>query len=310
MNATSHPAFGPYIIERAICARACVELMRATSFATGRVDGRVALRRTRPLHDGAHEKLIDAACRYAILKHQGIIPVLDFGCLGNRTYIVTPLVQGHSLLQVLARCGRRKMGFPTDVALFIIRQALDALHYVHGKQQTHGDLSHTNLLLGRDGEVRIADFGLGLASTRRRSPRGLNIGLGRGLAAYVAPEQVRGAPPSPSTDLFAVGILLYELVAGRVLFSGADEDPILDALAEGAYAIPLEDHRPDLHPALTRLIRTALAPDPADRFENAASFGSAIDELVSKVGVQLSATFLESLMGQLFGATSAPRPVR
>ena len=273
--------------------------MRATFFAPGGHQA-VALRRTRPLHDGEHEKLVEAACRYAVLHHEVVVPVVDFGCLDNRTYVATPLVPGYNLLQVLGRCGRRQMGFPTDVALYIIGHALEALQHAHQQMQTHGDLCHTNVLLTLDGSVQLADFGLGLASTRRRSPRGLNVHLGKGLASYIAPEQARGAAPTPATDVFAVGILLYELVAGRLLFSGADEMPIIDALADGSYVVPLERHRPDLHPALTRLILRALAADPRDRFVDATSFRAAIDELAAEVGVDLSRTFLSSLMGRLF----------
>ncbi len=300
MTLPDQPSFGPYIVERPICARASVELLRATFFSPGGRGHSVALRRTRPLHDGEHEKLVEAACGYAVLKHDDVVPVLDFGCLGNRTYVATPLVRGRNLLEVLARCGRRKMGFPTDVALLVVRRALDALEHAHAKRQTHGDLSHTNVLLTLDGDVMVADFGLRLASTRRRSPRGLDVGLGRGLASYLAPEQARGGAPSPSTDVFALGILLYELVTGRVLFSGADESQILEAVAEGSYEVPLEQHRPDLHPALTRLILTALAPDPRDRFADAGAFQAAIDELVDQLGVNLSRVLLNSFMGQLF----------
>ena len=303
---SSHPAFGPYIVERPICTRASVELVRATFFAPGGREQAVALRRTRPLHDGEHEKLVRAACSYAVLRHADVVPVIDFGCLDNRTYVATPLVNGHNLLQVLARCGRRQMGFPTDVALFVVRRTLDALQYAHHQRQTHGDVSHTNVLLTHDGDVRLADFGLRLGSTRRRSPRGLNVGLGRGLASYLAPEQARGAPPSPSTDVFAVGILLYELVAGRLLFSGVEETAILDALADGSYVVPLEQYRPDLHPALTRLILQALAANPRQRFADAESFQKAIDDLVEQVGVHLCPSFLKSLMSQLFDAERRP----
>ncbi len=301
MISLHHPAFGPYIVERPICARASVELMRATFFSPGGRERPVALRRTRPLHDGEHEKLVEAACGYAVLRHDHVVPVLDFGCLDNRTYVATPLIRGYNLLQVLARCGRRQMGFPTDVALFVVRQTLQALQYAHRHRQMHGDLSHTNVLLTLDGDVRLADFGLRMASTRRRSPRGLNVGLGRGLASYLAPEQARGAPPSPSTDVFAAGILLYELVAGRVLFSGSEEDAIIDTLVDGSYIVPLEQHRPDLHPALTRLILQSLAADPRDRFVDAQSFQDAIDDLVTQVGVNLSRSFLRGLMDELFG---------
>ena len=301
MGVLDHPAFGPYILERPICARASVELVRATFFDPGQRSRVVALRRTRPLHDGAHEKLVAAASGYAVLRHKDVVPVLDFGCLHNRTYVATPLVQGFNLLQVIAQCSKLEIGFPTDVALFVIRRTLTALHYAHQARQTHGDVSHTNVLLTHDGDVQLADFGLRLASTRRRSPAGLNVHDAVGLTSYLAPEQARGAPPSPSSDVFAVGILLYEMIAGRRLFSGGTETPILEALAAGSYVVPLDRYRPDLHPALRRLILRALAADPRDRFPDAQAFKLAIDDLTNQVGVTLSRSFLQSMMEQLFG---------
>ncbi|MEO1335198.1 MAG: protein kinase, partial [Myxococcota bacterium] len=209
------PAFGPYVIQRAICTRPGVELLQAMFFNAGHRHRPVALRRTRPLHDGEHDKLVRAACAYAILQHADVVPVLDFGSLNNRTYIATPLVEGHNLLQVMARCAHRRQPFPFDVALFMTCRTLCALQYAHDHDQTHGDVSPTNVMVTREGKVQLADFGIRMASTRLRSPAGLNRGIGRRFACYLSPEQAQGDGPSPQADVFVAGILLYELLTGH-----------------------------------------------------------------------------------------------
>lgn len=301
-EATSDARFGPYIVEALIGARPTVELARATFFGGRNRSQSVALRRTRRLHDGGHDRLLRAASAYAMLRHPDVVPVIDFGSFEGRTYVVTPIERGYSLREVLQRAGGLETGFPTDVALFIANTALGALDYAHRHRhpQVHGDLCHTNVLISVDGDVRLADFGLGLSSTRDRSPRGLNVTPGHGLIAYLAPELIRGAAPTPATDVFGIGILLYELLVGRWLFCAPHEAPIVDALSSGRYEVPIERYRPDLHPALTRLVLKALAPDPRHRFRDARTFRDAIDALVCQVGVNLSRTFVQSLMGALF----------
>ncbi|MEM7678278.1 MAG: protein kinase, partial [Myxococcota bacterium] len=209
-------------------------------------------------------------------------------------------VQGHNLLQVMARCARRGQPFPFDVALFITSRMLSALQYAHDQEQIHGDVSPTNVMVTAEGKVQMVDFGIRIASTRLRGPAGLNRGLGRRFASYISPEQASGEPPTPQADVFVAGILLYELLTGRVLFSGVDEAKIVKTLAEGTYRVPVDVHRPDLHPGLVHLVRRALAPSADDRFPDARAFFDAIQELVLRMGLSLSRTFVKSLMQQLF----------
>lgn len=292
--------FGPYIVGPKVAKRRDLELHRATFFGADGIPRPVMLRRTRSCADGVNEAVLERAREYAGLDHPNIATVLDFGALEGRTYVATERVAGHNLLRVLGRCGQKKLGFPTDVALYVMQCVLRALDRAHQRGVAHGDLCHTNVLLSMEGEVQITDFGLGLSSTRRRTDRGCNIGFGRGFSCYLAPERVRGEAPSPSADLFSAGIILYELVTGHVLFGGTNEEPLLERLAEGVYPVPLDRHRPDLHPDLSAIVTRALAARPEDRFDSAKAFGVAIQKLVEHVQVQLDALFARRLMGMLF----------
>ncbi len=303
-------SYGPFIIGSAISGREAVTMSMATLFLPDGSSQTVALRRTRVCDDGAHDAFLRAAERYAVLRHPHIVPVRDLGTIDGRSYLATEYVRGHNLLRVLARCGQKRLGFPTDVALFIVQRVLSALEYAHALRDpqgrplllAHGDLCHSNVLLTVDGQVQVSDFGLGTFSTRRRTPRRLNAGVGKRFSSYLAPEQVRGEPADAAADIFAVGVLLFELVSGHILFTGTDEDVLLERLAAGKYEVPLERYRPDLHPMLAWIVRTALAPEPEERFSSAASFSRAIDELLSRVNARLDRYFLNNLMQRLFGA--------
>jgi serine/threonine protein kinase len=313
MAGQAEPRFGPFILGQPLARRRDLEVHHATYFGPDGVPQQVVLRRARPCADGANDAVLEAARRYAVLRHANVAELVDFGALEGRSYLATQYIRGHNLLRVLGRCGQKKLGFPTDVALYVMQGILRALDHAHRQvdrrgepiQVTHGDLTHTNVLVSMDGDVKISDFGLALASTRRRTPKGLNLGFGRGYTAYLAPEQVRGEPPTPASDLFQAGVLLYELVTGHVLFSHSHEDPLLERLASGLYPVPLERHRPDLHPDLRDIVVRALAARPEDRFDSARAFLLAIHALVDRVHVQLDALFAQRLMGMLFEKTQA-----
>ncbi len=313
MGPTEQARFGPFVLGPRVARRRDLELHQATFFGADGHPRETMLRRTRACADGANEAVLEQAAHYSLLQHTNVLNVVDFGALDGRTYVATERVIGHNLLRVLGRCGQKKLGFPTDVALYVMQcilRALDRAHRFEGANGpcgfAHGDLCHTNILVSMQGDVQVADFGLALASTRRRTPRGVNVGLAKGYSCYLAPEQCRGEPASPATDIFQAGIVLYELVTGHVLFGSSKEQTLIDRLTGGKYPVPLERFRPDLHPELRAIILRALAACPEDRFEDAKAFLVAIQKLVECVEVRLDALFARQLMDMLFQQT---RPV-
>jgi serine/threonine-protein kinase len=300
--------FGPYFLGSTLGTRAGCELSLATLFlATGDAHP-VALRQTRVYDDGANEIFSRGAERYAVLHHPNVVPVLDLGTIDAKSYVATSFVRGKNLLRVLARCGQKRLGFPTDVALYIVMKVLDALEYAHNVEGrdgklvvVHGDLCHSNILLTGRGEVLVSDFQMGTASTRRRTRRGIHRGGGKGFSAYVSPEQVRGEPVDERSDVFSLGVILYELVTGHLLFNAETEAKILSELGSASFDVPLSHHRPDLHATLASIIDQALAPDPSDRFEGATAFKAAIDGLLDEVGATLRPLYLSNFMETLFG---------
>ncbi len=303
------PTFGPYLVGDALGTAEGVEVHRAALFLP---DGRcqyVALRRTRPFADGGSDAFLARARRFAMVRHPQVAEVIDLGNFEDRSYIATELVAGHSLLRVLARCGKLRIGFPTDVALYVVGSVLRALDFAHRLSDRagrpmhvlHGDLSHTNVLLTAEGEVRVTDFEMAVGSTRRRTHRGADAPSSGGYACYMAPEQARGGPATATSDVFMAGILLYELITGHRLFSGSDEQALLDQLAEHRFEVPLRRYRPDLHPGLQKIITTALSAAPERRYATAGNFAAAIDTLLDEVNVHPDRRFVAQLVQRLFG---------
>lgn len=312
METPGRSTFGPYYVQNVIAVCETAELSLAMLFVPDGTKPIIALRRVRtetPDRDVVNAKFLDVATRYAVLRHANIAEVKDLGTLEDRSYIATEYVRGKSLLSALAACGRLGLGFPTDIALYIVSKILEALQYAHAFKKkdgtplgvVHRDIRHSNVLLASDGTVKVSDFEMGMASTHLRTNRGVCVGGRQGYFSYLAPEQAREpSEVDARTDIFSVGIVLYELVTGRHLFSDRSEELLLQRVQQGQYDLPIARYRPDLHPELESIIRTALAPDPSDRFGSATAFLQALHSFLGAVGVSPGPDSLRELMERLF----------
>lgn len=223
----------------------------------------VAIKRLREefREDGELERLlIEEAKQGARLRHRNLVAVHDLG-VDDGYYVVMEWIDGADL----ARLGVA----PAGLALAIAAEIAEALSYIHSLRDergrplglVHRDVSPSNVLVSRSGEVKLSDFGIAkatkLAETTQASIR-------RGKYAYMSPEQVRGEPLTFQSDQFGFGILLHELLTGTRPFDGASPVETMDRIRE---AVP-----PDfsaLDPDLANILHRALAASPADRFESA-----------------------------------------
>jgi len=203
-----------------------------------------------------------AACR---VQHPGAIAVIDYGTTaGGAPFIAMEHIPGRLLGRVIAT---EEIGLGRARA--IIQQLLRTLKAAHAHGVIHGDLTSNNLLLEHtaDGDaITLIDFGLA-----RLDGRWEHGDLVSGTPEYMAPELVRGGPPTVSTDLYGVGIILYELLTGRTPFEGGPTDEVLRRQLEEE-AVPPSHRRPDreIPPELDRIVLRALHKDPPGRFASAA----------------------------------------
>jgi eukaryotic-like serine/threonine-protein kinase len=208
----------------------------------------------------------------ARLIHPNIVQVFDSG-QDDRTgqyFIVMEYIEGQSCAEILRDDG----WIEVDEAVAIIEQACEGLHYAHRHGVVHRDVKPGNLLRSRDGEVKLADFGIAKATEQSSITQ---VGSVLGTAAYLAPEQARGEEAGPRADLYALGVVTYQLISGRLPYEAAsltelalkqqqEEPAMLDSLVAA------------VTPELADAVAIALALDPRDRYESAREMGRAIND--------------------------------
>jgi eukaryotic-like serine/threonine-protein kinase len=201
----------------------------------------------------------------ARLSHPNIVTVIDRGDDGGRQYIVFEHVDGENLKELVVRTGR----LPVRRALELALAVADGLSFAHEHGLVHRDVKPQNVLLSREGEVKVTDFGIARSLHVEHGVTQTGTVLGTG--EYLAPEQASGKPVSPATDVYSLGVVLWELLAGDVPFVG--ENFVAVALRHVNEPPPdLSERRPDVTPRLAAAVDRALAKDPARRFPSMAAF--------------------------------------
>ena len=212
----------------------------------------------------------------AKLSHPNIVTVIDRGDDDGRQYIVFEHVEGENLKELVLRAGR----LPVRRALELALGVADGLSFAHDHGLVHRDVKPQNVLLNREGEVKVTDFGI--ARSLHMDHGVTQTGTVLGTGEYLAPEQASGKPVSPATDVYSLGVVLWELLAGDVPFVG--ENFVAVALRHVNEPAPsLHERRPDVTPRLAAAVDRALAKDPARRFPSMAAFAKELRACLAEV---------------------------
>ncbi len=227
------------------------------------------------------------------LNHRGIVSVYQFGEDTGCAYIAMEYVPGYSLRQYIARAPR----FGRDDVLCLMVQLLDALHYAHMHGVIHRDIKPANLLVSDDGRLKITDFGI----ARIESTQLTRVNTVVGSPGYMAPEQYTGGEIDRRVDVFAAGVVLYQLLTGHLPFSGTDEAVMYKIVYEDPEPITIAEHDQDLM-RYSDVLAKALAKHPEQRYASARVFRETLLELaVHKVPEALPAE-------RLLAAPTLPPP--
>jgi serine/threonine protein kinase len=250
---------------------------------------------------------INEASLAARLNHPNIVHIFDLGELHSRYFIAMEYVAGKSLRQIGSRFRKAQKPMPLWFLLRVIGAACEGLQYAHdlvdgkGTQLglVHRDVSPENLMVSFTGMVKLVDFGVAKA-TRLGAPV-TKVGRLFGKFSYMAPERVHGLPADRRSDVYSLGVILYEFLTGTRPFAGDDEMQVLALVAEGKVR-DMREIVPNIPKELVRITMTAIAPDPDERYQHAQDLGEDLMDYLSdnrldnnqSIAVELSALFSES----------------
>ena len=253
---------------------------------------------------------LDEARLLAMLNHHNVGTVYEVDVESGVHYLAMEYVHGADLREIMHRAAQTERPIPYETAISIVAAAAAGLDHAHrrcapdGKplHLVHRDVSLSNIMVGHDGAVKVVDFGIASSST---SSVETQPGVVRGKASYMSPEQCLGDDIDLRTDVFALGIVLYELTTGRRCFQGGSDFERMIAVVRGDF-VPPSVHVPAFSPALEAIIKVALSIDPANRFSSAAAMIEALEELAAREGWITGQATVARFMRELFGEVSEP----
>jgi serine/threonine protein kinase len=303
--------FGKYQILERIATGGMAEIYKARLEGIGGFQRTFAIKRILP-HLSANNEyvamLVDEAKVAGLLSHANIVQILDLGQVDGMWYIAMEFVNGYDLGGVLRRASVRGLRLPVPHCCFLAIELLKGLEYAHQRQVMRGgrpvplniihrDVSPPNILLSRQGEVKLTDFGIARASLKAMETQ---AGVIKGRFDYMSPEQAAGAKDlDQRSDLFSAGVVLYEALCGEHPFRTDSELTTLERVREGNFR-PVREANPEVPPALEAIVEKALCVDRRERFPTATAFKEALDKFFHESGFLFTHATLSTYLKSLF----------
>lgn len=273
-----------YTITDRIDAGGMAEVFRGVAESLQGFKKSVAIKRILPSlvkNEKFVSMFLDEAKVSLFLQHANIVQVFDIGKTDQSYFLVMEFVNGCNVKALLDRLKEKGKRIEMAHAIYIVLECCKALNYAHHAEDpetnecldiVHRDISPPNILISKVGEVKLVDFGLAKANSQIEST---DQGVVKGKFSYLSPEAASGMAVDKRADIFAVGILLWEMFTGRRLFYG-DTDYQTVELVRQARIPSIAALNPDVAPELENIVRKALAQDPDDRYQEAADLGDAL----------------------------------
>ncbi|MBC7741767.1 MAG: serine/threonine protein kinase [Bdellovibrionaceae bacterium] len=276
----NYEQFGKYLLLEKIAAGGMAEVYLAKSAAANGLNKFFAIKRILPQYSTNEDfvNMFKEEANVAInLNHSNVVSIFDFGIEKSQFFLVMDYVEGRNLRQIINELKRTNKSFSIDQALFMVKEVAAGLDHAHrctdsksGRPLniTHRDMSPQNIMVSFEGEVKVIDFGIAKAETEQEETK---AGTLKGKFSYMSPEQAEGLLIDPRTDVFALGIVLWELLANDRLFTGSNEAAILRKVRD--CQIPsIRKVNPTIPPELERIVMKSLAKDRNVRYQTAANF--------------------------------------
>lgn len=275
--------FGPFVLDRRIAIGGTAEVFHARPGQGLRPAPELVIKRLLPARSREHDfqSLSREAELHRAVRHDNVVTVFGAGMVGNEPYLAMEYVAGVDLHRLLRLAKSESRPLPTSVAVYIACSIARALHAVHSASDesgaaldiTHGDVSPSNIYLSLAGDVKLGDFGLAHATRGLGAERGESL---KGKFGYLAPEQLQGMSIDGRADVFALGVVLGEMLIGEKIFPGDGQLAVSLSIREGNIE-PLRRARARLPGELFRTCTRALERDPRQRYQNAAAFAELLE---------------------------------
>lgn len=267
--------FGKYLLLDRINIGGMAEVWRGKTFGVGGFERLVAIKRILP--NIAEDKefismFIDEAKITVQLNHANIAQIFELSHIGSSYFIAMEYIPGKDMRAIFDRS--RKKGEPSPIPLtcYVVSKCCEGLDYAHRKQVNgqdlqivHRDVSPQNVLVSYEGEVKVIDFGIAKAAGKASKTQ---AGILKGKFGYMSPEQIRGLPLDRRSDIFAIGVCLYEMLTGERLFIGESDFSVLEKVRK-VDVLPPSTYNRKIPEALEKIVLKALARDVEDRYQYA-----------------------------------------
>ncbi len=298
---------GRYLLVDKIASGGMADVYRATLLGVAGFEKNVAIKKILPHWSGNREfidMLIDEARVLLHLNHANIVQVFELNCQDDIYYLVMEYIDGVDLRQFSRRLGQLHRGFPYPLICFIVRQVCSGLSYAHERKDrnsvsmgiVHRDISPQNILISFEGDVKLTDFGIAKVMGKTNETV---VGTLKGKFAYMSPEQAVGGKIDARTDIFALGILLYEMATGERCFKGDTDFETLEAVRQARVAIPL--HLMNVIPqGMQNIILKALKKNPEERYQTVAELSADLKKLESEMGAEPTLADFQNFLSEVF----------
>jgi eukaryotic-like serine/threonine-protein kinase len=280
-------SFGPYSLIRRLAVGGMAEIYVASTRGLGGFEKLAALKLVHP-HLAADPQfvrmLVEEAKILVLLTHANIAQVFDLGCIEGTYYIAMEFVDGLDTHGLQTAAQREGKPLPIAVCAYMLAEMLNGLDYAHRKRDAsgrplnivHRDISPQNVVVSQAGEVKLVDFGIAKSS---RQSEGTEAGIIKGKYFYMSPEQAWGDPTDRRSDVFASGILLFEMLTGHMLYNGKSVPELIGKVRRAEVPQP-ESLRGDIPSGLSEIVMRALQREPGARYQSAIDMGEALRDFL------------------------------
>lgn len=310
-------AFGQYELIELISAGGMAEVFKARMRGVEGFQKIVAIKRILPHltdNDEFVKMFIDEAKLAAQLQHPNITHIYDLGKIDRFYYIAMEYIDGKDLRSILQSLQNEARRMPLGLAFLIGSRVAAALDYAHRKRDlqgrpmglVHRDVSPQNVLISFDGEIKLCDFGIVKAASKASHTR---VGALKGKLQYMSPEQAWGKDIDHRSDIYSLGLVMYEMIVGRKAFSGDSEMSILEQV-RAPHLVPPREVDPSLPPDAERVLLKALRIEREERYQTAAEFATTLAQMLQSQQPVPAAGELGSFLNELISRqrVSVPHP--